>query len=96
MPSFDFFKVFRLAGLRGKRTCRETGEGVKDTPGVVTMGNSLSLECWAAWSNIHYMAPWLPLALKIQTPEAMEQGQSPKPAEVERIKVALGQQELAF
>lgn len=40
--------------------------------------------------------PWLPLALRIPTPEAMEQGEPPKPAEVERIKVALGQQELAF
>ena len=65
-------------------------------PTRVIHGNSLSLECWAAWSNIHYIAPWLPLALRSQTPEATEQGQPPKPAEVERIKVSLGQQELVF
>jgi hypothetical protein len=65
-------------------------------PTRVIHGNSLSLECWAAWSNIHYIAPWLPLALRIQSPEAMEQGEPPKPAEVERIKTALGQQELQF
>jgi type I restriction-modification system DNA methylase subunit len=65
-------------------------------PTRIIHGNSLSMECFAAWSNIHYIMPWLPLALPIQTPEALEQGQSPKPAEVERIKTALGQQELAF
>ncbi|MBA4150143.1 MAG: SAM-dependent DNA methyltransferase [Verrucomicrobia bacterium] len=65
-------------------------------PTRVIHGNALSMECWAAWSNIHYIMPWLPLTLRIHTPEAMEQGEPPKPAEVERIKVALGQQELAF
>jgi type I restriction-modification system DNA methylase subunit len=65
-------------------------------PTRVIHGNTLSMECWAAWSNIHYIVPWLPLALRIQTPEAMEQGQPLKPAEVERIKVALGQQELTL
>ena len=65
-------------------------------PTRIIHGNSLSTECWAAWSNIHYIMPWLPLALRVQTPEALEQGQPPKPAEVERIKVALGQQELPF
>lgn len=65
-------------------------------PTRVIHGNSLSLECWAAWSNIHYIAPWLPLALRIKSPEAMEQGQPPKPAEMQRIKTALDQQELPF
>jgi type I restriction-modification system DNA methylase subunit len=65
-------------------------------PTRVIHGNSLSMECWAAWSNIHYLMPWLPLALRIPSPEASEQGEPPKPAEVERIKVALGQQELVF
>lgn len=65
-------------------------------PTRVIHGNSLSLQYWAAWSNIHYIMPWLPLALRIQTPEAKAQGQPPKPAEVERIKVSLGQQELSF
>lgn len=65
-------------------------------PTRIIHGNSLSLECWAAWSNIHYLAPWLPLMLRRQTEEAIEQGQPPKPAEVERIRASLGQQELAF
>jgi type I restriction-modification system DNA methylase subunit len=65
-------------------------------PTRIIHGNSLSMEWWAAWSNIHYIAAWLPLALRSQTTEAMEQGQPPKPAEVERIKVALGQQEFAL
>jgi hypothetical protein len=65
-------------------------------PTRVIHGNSLSNEYWAAWSNIHYIAPWLPLALRPQTPEAAEQGQAPKPAEVERIKVSLGQQEFTL
>jgi type I restriction-modification system DNA methylase subunit len=65
-------------------------------PTRVIHGNSLSLECWAAWSNIHYLMPWLPLTLGVNTPEAQEQGQPPTPAEVERLKASLGQQELAF
>jgi len=65
-------------------------------PARIIHGNSLSLECWAAWSNIHYIAPWLPHALRLETPEAQEQGQPPKPAEVERLKTAFTQQELAF
>lgn len=65
-------------------------------PTRVMHGNALSNEYWAAWSNIHYIAPWLPLALRIQSPEALEQGEPPKPTEVERIKVSLGQQELSF
>jgi len=65
-------------------------------PTRVIHGNALSLECWAAWSNIHFLAPWLPLALRPQSPEAMDQGEPPKPAEVESIKVAPGQQEWSF
>ncbi|MDR3548183.1 MAG: N-6 DNA methylase [Candidatus Pacebacteria bacterium] len=65
-------------------------------PTRILHGDSLSQKYWAAWSNIHYLAPWLPLALRNQTPEATEQGQPPKPIEVERIQVSLGQQELAF
>ena len=66
------------------------------TPTRIIHGNALSMECWAAWSNIHYLMPWLPLALRVQTPEAMEQGQPPTRAEVERIKASLSQQELAL
>jgi|SRR5690242_9313792 len=65
-------------------------------PARIIHGNSLSNEYWAAWSNIHYIAPWLPFALRPQTPEAQEQGQPPTPVEVERIQTALQQQELAF
>jgi type I restriction-modification system DNA methylase subunit len=65
-------------------------------PTRVIHGNSLYHEYWAAWSNIHHIAPWLPYALRNQTPEAMEQGRPPKPAEVECITVSLGQQELVF
>ena len=65
-------------------------------PTRVIHGNTISMECWAAWSNIHYIAPWLPLALRRNAPETKEQGEPPKPAEVERIKVSLSQQELSF
>ena len=65
-------------------------------PTRIIHGNTLSMEYWAAWSNIHRIAPWLPLTLRSQTPEAKEQGQPPTPAEVERISVSLGQQELAL
>ncbi len=62
----------------------------------VIHGNALSMECWAAWSNLHYIAPWLPLALRIETPEAKAQGEPPSPVEMERLKTALVQQELVF
>lgn len=65
-------------------------------PTRISHGNSLSMECWAAWSHIHYIAPWFPLALRNQTPEATEQGEPPKPTEVERINASLGQQEFLF
>jgi type I restriction-modification system DNA methylase subunit len=65
-------------------------------PTRVIHGDSLAMKFWAAWSNIHHIAPWLPLALRPQSPEAMEQGQPPKPAEVEQIKAAIGQREFAF
>jgi type I restriction-modification system DNA methylase subunit len=65
-------------------------------PTRIIHGNTLSNEYWSAWSNIHYIAPWLPLAMRLQAPEAAEQGQPPKLVEVERIRVSFGQQELAF
>jgi len=65
-------------------------------PTRVIHGNSLSNEYWAAWSNIHYLAPWLPYPLRNQTPEAIVQGQPPEPVEVERIMASLGQQEFAL
>jgi type I restriction-modification system DNA methylase subunit len=65
-------------------------------PTRVIHGNSLSNEYWTAWSNIHYIAPWLPYALRNQTREAKDQGEPPKPVEVELIKVSLGQRVFAF
>lgn len=65
-------------------------------PTRIIHANTLTMECWAAWSNIHYLMPWLPLGIQGHAADAPEQGQPPKPAEVERIKVALGQQELVF
>jgi len=58
--------------------------------------DSIAMKYWAAWSNIHYIAAWLPLAMRSQTPEASEQGQPPKTTEVERIQASLGQREFAF
>jgi hypothetical protein len=65
-------------------------------PTRVIHGDSLTMQCWAAWSNIHYISPGLPLALRVQTPEARAQGQPPESAEVERIKVSLGQREFVL
>jgi type I restriction-modification system DNA methylase subunit len=65
-------------------------------PTRVIHGNTISGEYWAAWSNIHYIAPWLPLALRPQAPEAMTQGQPPPPVEIERIQMTVGQQEFAL
>ncbi len=65
-------------------------------PARVIHGNTLSGEYWAAWSNLHYLAPWLPYLMRPMAPEAMAQGQPPAPMEVERIQVALGQQEFAL
>ncbi|MCE9520267.1 MAG: N-6 DNA methylase [Verrucomicrobia bacterium] len=65
-------------------------------PTRVIHGNALSMECWAAWSNLHYLTPWLPQALRVETPEAKAQGKPPSPVEMERLKTALVQQELVF
>jgi type I restriction-modification system DNA methylase subunit len=65
-------------------------------PTRVLHGNSLSNEYWAVWSNIHHLAPWLPWALRSQSPEAMAQGRPPTPVEVARIQVSPGQQEFAL
>jgi len=65
-------------------------------PARVIHGDTIALKFHSAWSNIHYLAPWLPLALRPQAPEAMAQGQPPTPVEVERIRLSLGQQEFAL
>jgi type I restriction-modification system DNA methylase subunit len=65
-------------------------------PTRIIHGNSLSLELWAAWSNIHYLMPWLPLTMRMESGEPQEQGQPPAPAEVERLKASLQQMEWTF
>jgi len=65
-------------------------------PTRVIHGNSLTMEYWAAWSNIHYLAPWLPLALRGESPEVAKQGEPPTVVEIERITAALRQQELVL
>jgi len=73
-------------------------------PTRVIHGNSLSLECWAAWSNIHWIMPWLSLvpmhpvsAMMPPGPRTdIGQGEPPKPAEVERIRASLHQQKFSF
>lgn len=42
-------------------------------PCEVVHGNTLSLETWGVWRNLHYVAPWLSLALALE---------GEKPAEV--------------
>lgn len=51
-------------------------------PCRVIHGNSLSRESWGAWCNIHYICPWLPLALR---PETRPQGE---PASSGEMKAA--------
>ena len=63
-------------------------------PARIIHGNSLTLEFWSAWSNIHLIAPWLPFALRPYSVEAQEQGKPPSPSETENIKAGLQQQEL--
>jgi hypothetical protein len=46
-------------------------------PCEVVHGNALSLQVWGRWRNIHYAAPWLPLAVALDnqaptTPDAAE------------------------
>ena len=73
-------------------------------PTRIIHGNSLSLEFWAAWSNIHWIMPRLSLmpmhpvsAMMPPGPRTdIGQGEPPKPAEVEQIRNSLQQQELAL
>lgn len=65
-------------------------------PTRVIHGNTISMECWSAWSNIHYLMPWVALALTNKSAESVAQGQPPTPEEVVWIKAALRQQEFGF
>jgi hypothetical protein len=63
-------------------------------PTRVIHGNTLSVEYWAAWSNLFYGISWLAPGVKGPLSETSPQGQPPNPVEVERIKASLVQQEL--
>ncbi len=63
-------------------------------PTRIIHGNTLSMECWAAWSNLFYTMSWLAPGVTGPPPEIPGQGQPPHPTEVERIKASLIQQEL--
>jgi len=73
-------------------------------PTRVIHGNSLSLEMWSAWSNIHWLLPWLSLVpmhpVSAMCPPGprkdIGQGEPPTPAEVERIRNSLHQPEFMF
>jgi hypothetical protein len=73
-------------------------------PTRVIHGNTLSSEYWAAWSNIHWLVPWLataatnPVATLCPPAPAKETGQGapPSAAEVKRVSEALGQMEMTF
>ena len=65
-------------------------------PARVIHGDTIALKFYSAWSNIHYLLPWLPL-VKGQRPPAevvAAQGQPPPPAEVAVIAKTLHQTEL--
>lgn len=63
-------------------------------PCRVIHGNTLSMELWHAWSNIHYIMPWLPLAMRARTPEAQAQGEPPTEQETQQLKHALQYKQL--
>jgi type I restriction-modification system DNA methylase subunit len=62
-------------------------------PTRIIHGDTIAMQFWSAWSNIHYIAPWLPLALRVKSKEAQEQNQPPKSEEIHQIKIVLRQQE---
>lgn len=65
-------------------------------PTRIIHGNSLSMEFWAAWSNVHYLMPWLPLTTGTSHPVAQLQGAPPSTVETERLKASLHQMEWTF
>jgi len=65
-------------------------------PARIHHANALSGEYWAAWSNIHLLAPWLPLGIPGDVPDLPKQGEPASPVEANAISVALGQQEFGF
>jgi hypothetical protein len=73
-------------------------------PTRVFHGNTLSSEFWAAWSNVHWLMPWLSLvlmhplaAMHPPSPKTdIEQGAPPKPDEVQQIVGSLQQTQLAL
>lgn len=73
-------------------------------PTRIIHGNSISLECWAAWNNVHWLLPWLSLvpmhpvsAMLLPGPGSdIEQGAPPSPSEVASLRQALHQREFSF
>lgn len=67
-------------------------------PARIYHGNTISMEMWAAWRNIHWVCPWLPLAMNVRNlpPQVknIEQGQPPPPEEVKALAKAFRQMEL--
>lgn len=64
-------------------------------PCRVIHGNTLSMEFRAAWDNIHWIMPWLPLCMRTQkqiVPEIPQQGQPPSYEELEHLKRTLNHQ----
>jgi hypothetical protein len=73
-------------------------------PTRIIHGNSLSMEFWAAWSNVHLLLPWLSLVpmhpLSAMSPPSpgleIEQGSPPSAGEVKRIEISIRQMDLAL
>lgn len=65
-------------------------------PTRVIHGNSLSMEFWAAWSNVFYVASWPVPRVKSPILESPQHDVPPPPPELERIKARLVQGDLKF
>lgn len=65
-------------------------------------GNTLSMEMWKVWTNLHWICPWLPLAMNMRRDDLPKevseviQGEAPATEEVKALAVALGQQEFVL
>jgi type I restriction-modification system DNA methylase subunit len=65
-------------------------------PTKVIHGNSLTMEFQAAWRNIHWLMPWLPLIPEHEVPQLPPQGEPPTPSEKNAIVSSLSQLEWKF
>jgi hypothetical protein len=77
-------------------------------PTRVIHGDTIAAKWWSAWSNIHFIMPWLPLCMKknadqpeaspdnlIQLPK-IEQGAPPSAEEIAQIEDTLVQSTLGI